>query len=161
MTTAEVKSMIIYDFNSELMQLHCCFCCLKTSVHPVFDSVLTFLQGDMPLYLLLSSLSLLISIPALALFLSFVVWILSAVCSLAANPFNARFHSTLFKPAAHTHHTQSYVTLILCVWGVSGDLFWNRLPLLPIGTEVSHYTMQEEFNLSWAALSAEAEHFII
>lgn len=29
-------------------------------------------------------------------------WIL---CTLAANPSNARFHSTLFKPAALTHHT--------------------------------------------------------
>lgn len=31
-----------------------------------------------------------------------VVWDLSAVCSWAVNPFNAGFHSALFKPAAYT-----------------------------------------------------------
>ena len=31
------------------------------------------------------------------------VWTRSDVCSLDANPFNARFHPTLLKPAAQSH----------------------------------------------------------
>lgn len=38
-----------------------------------------------------------------ASFLPSVVWTRTGVCSFAANPFNARFHSKLFKAAAHTH----------------------------------------------------------
>lgn len=51
----------------------------------------------------------------LASFLPSVEWTQSAVCSLAANPVNARFHSTLLKAAAHTCLCNS---VCVCVSGI-------------------------------------------
>lgn len=63
------------------------------------------------------------------------------MCSLAANPFNARFHSTLLKAAAHTILCNlGLLCVSLCVCErererQGSDLFWSLF--LPVGAEGS------------------------